>query len=289
MAEGRNRIKRQIELLGLIVAEPCRYKVADLELYFHCTQITVKRDLRELRSLGIDIHSLPRKGIRVDGEIRHEIIMDLLAQYVITSGIDSIYQRSLHFFAEKHKTQSIPNFTKIQTSIENNLEIEIEYYKREAFSEIKVVSPLIIFLNENEWRLLAFSEGKVKQFLLSKIHSVKVLKKSFPEELKQKAREVLGSSFGNWIGENSIEVKLKFTKDWLASGKEPKLMEYQQTVQEKDGSRIVTFKVNSLEEIARWVAGRGGEVRVLEPNSLREMVLDISREVIESNRFLIGK
>ncbi|MCU7493330.1 MAG: WYL domain-containing protein [Ignavibacteria bacterium] len=284
MAEGRNRIKRQIELLGLVIAEPCRYKVVDLELYFNCTQITVKRDLRELRSLGIDIHSLPRKGIRVDGEIRHEIIMDLLAQYVITSGIDSIYQRSLHFFAEKHKTQSIPNFTKIQTSIENNLEIEIEYYKREAFSEIKVVSPLLIFLNENEWRLLAFSDGKIKHFLLSKIHSVKVLEKSFPEELKQKAKEVLWTSFGSWIGENSIEVKLKFTKDWLASGKEPKLMEFQQTVQEKDGSRIVTFKVNSLEEIARWVAGRGGEVIVEEPENLRNIVLKLAEDTIIANK-----
>jgi predicted DNA-binding transcriptional regulator YafY len=285
VTEGRNRIKRQIELLGLVIAEPCRYKVLDLELYFNCTQITVKRDLRELRSLGIDIHSLPRKGIRVDGEIRHEIIMDLLAQYVITSGIDTFYQRSLHFFTEKYKNRSIPNFTKIQTSIEDNLEIEIEYYKREGISEHKVVDPLLIFLNENEWRLLAFSEGKVKQYLLSKIHSVKVLEKSYPEELKQKAKEVLGSSFGSWISENSIEVKLKFTKDWLASGKEPKLMEYQQTVQEKDGSRIVTFKVNSLEEIARWVAGRGGEVIALEPNELVRKIIEISKDTLLTYEF----
>lgn len=286
MTEGRNRIKRQIELLGLVIAEPCRYKAMDLELYFNCTQITIKRDLRELRSLGIDIHSLPKKGVRVDGEIRHEIIMDLLAQYVITSGIDTFYQRSLHFFAAKHKNQSIPNFTKIQTSIENNREIEIEYYKREAASENKVIAPLLIFLNENEWRLLAFSEGKVKQYLLSKIHSVKVLEKGFPEELKQKAKEILGSSFGSWISENSIEVKLKFTRDWLASGKEPKLMEYQQTVQEEDGSRIVAFKVNSLEEIARWVAGRGGEVIVEEPEKLKNIVLKLAEDVIIANKVM---
>lgn len=284
MTEGRNRIKRQIELLGLVIAEPCRYKILDLELYFNCTQITVKRDLRELRSLGIDIHSLPHKGIRVDGEIRHAILMDLLAQYVITSGIDTFYQRSLHFFIEKHKNRSIPNFTRIQTSIENNLEIEIEYYKRETFSENKVVSPLLIFLNENEWRLLVSSDGKIKQFLLSKIHSVKVLEKSFPEKLKQKAREVLGSSFGSWISEKSIEVKLKFTKDWLASGKEPKLMEYQQTVQEEDGSSIVTFKVNSLEEIARWVAGRGGEVIVEQPEKLKNIVIKLAEDVIIANK-----
>jgi predicted DNA-binding transcriptional regulator YafY len=210
--------------------------------------------------------------------------MDLLAQYVITSGIDTFYQRSLHFFTEKHKNRSIPNLTKVQTAIENNLEIEIEYSKREGISEHKVVAPLLIFLNENEWRLLAFSEGKVKQYLLSKIYSIKVLEKSFPEELKQKAKEVLGSSFGNWISENSIEVKLKFTKDWLASGKDPKLMEYQQTVQEEDGSRIVTLKVNSLEEIARWIVGRGGEVIVLKPNILRDLIIRLANDVISANQ-----
>jgi predicted DNA-binding transcriptional regulator YafY len=111
-----------------------------------------------------------------------------------------------------------------------------------------------------------------------------VLEKSFPEELKQKAKEVLGSSFGNWISENSIEVKLKFTKDWLASGKDPKLMEYQQTVQEEDGSRIVTLKVNSLEEIARWIVGRGGEVIVLKPNILRDLIIRLANDVISANQ-----
>ena len=54
-------------------------------------------------------------------------------------------------------------------------------------------------------------------------------------------------------------------------------MESQVVTENPDGSVVYEMVVNSLTEIASWVASRGEGVNVLEPQELREMVVEIAR------------
>jgi predicted DNA-binding transcriptional regulator YafY len=51
-----------------------------------------------------------------------------------------------------------------------------------------------------------------------------------------------------------------------------------------DGSAIVEFRVDGLNEITWWVLGYGDQVRVLAPKAMRERVLQIAQNMIEINQ-----
>ncbi len=59
-------------------------------------------------------------------------------------------------------------------------------------------------------------------------------------------------------------------------------MEVQEITKNEDGSVIYKTTVNSLNEIASWIVSRGKGVIVLEPESLKKIVIDTARGVLEN-------
>ena len=59
MFDFQSKFKRQIEILGLCLSEETKKPIItfDLAEYFQVEELTIKRDLQDLRSYGIDIHS----------------------------------------------------------------------------------------------------------------------------------------------------------------------------------------------------------------------------------------
>lgn len=59
MFDFQTKFKRQIEILGLCLSEEIvkPLRTFDLADYFKVEELTIKRDLQDLRSYGIDIHS----------------------------------------------------------------------------------------------------------------------------------------------------------------------------------------------------------------------------------------
>ena len=62
MRDIRAKVKRQSEILGLILSNIKTYAIADLAYQFKCEELTIKRDLKEIREMGIDIHSSGKNG-----------------------------------------------------------------------------------------------------------------------------------------------------------------------------------------------------------------------------------
>jgi hypothetical protein len=48
MSDIREKIKRQVELLGMTIDKPEFYKIVDFEVIFNCNEATIKRDLKEI-------------------------------------------------------------------------------------------------------------------------------------------------------------------------------------------------------------------------------------------------
>ncbi len=59
-----DKFVRQLNILGMVLGHPGAYQIADLEDIFDCEALTIKRDLQELREMGIDIHTMGKKGIK---------------------------------------------------------------------------------------------------------------------------------------------------------------------------------------------------------------------------------
>ena len=276
-------LKRQIEILGLVFAKPGCYAIADMEIIFDCSPVTIKRDLNALRQEGIDIHSVSKTGLQVKNTVDDATLKKLLEVYALISQMEVSQNKAAAFLVNSKKEVALSLFVTIQRCIENGLQAEMGYSKISGGeSKKRIVEPLLLFEKDNDWRLYAMDKGTQKQFLLEKIGSVTALTTK-GNHADNSFRTYIKNSFGPWVGKPEKTVQLKFTKQWLSSGKEPHLMDGQKVSVQSDGSKIVVFMVSSLEDVARWVVGRGGDVIALEPMELCAMVKKISKETFEQH------
>lgn len=283
MNETRVNLKRQVEILGLVLDNPWKYKNLDLEMIFDCARPTIQRDLKELRKMGVDIHSASGKGIYVARGIMDATLRQLVEIYLWLSQTESLQNKGIDFLVAEKREKAVSLLVMIQKSIEERRQLKITYRKYgTAEPRYRTVNPLLIFEKENTWRLLADEGEKRKQFILEKIEIVKQLETKF-ELPVDPFRETVKLSFGPWIDELKHPVKLKFTKRYLETGKKAHLVPGQKNSPQSDGSIIVSVKVSSLEDVARWVVARGGDVIALAPDELKDFVERLARKALDEH------
>jgi predicted DNA-binding transcriptional regulator YafY len=225
---------------------------------------------------------VPKKGLIVEGKASDEIIRSLLAQYIIISQLEGTQNKATEALVNIRRQESLVIFAIIQRCIDHSKKAQIKYKSAGNPSvSSKVIEPLLLFERENCWRLIANENSKRKQFVVEKIISAKETEQTFIPPDKGKLKNALDISFGAWIDDKSIPVTILFSRDWLYSGKLPHLMKGQENKELSDGSIMVSFKVSYLEDLARWIVARGGEVIALEPKELRKRVKEFAEGVLK--------
>ena len=283
MKDLKIKIKRQTEILGLVLDHPSQYQINDLEEMFGVNDLTIKRDFQELRSFGVDIHSEGKKGINICSKIPNETLKAIIPQYIGLAVNQSSYDQATNLFISKLGSKSISTLTQLQMCIEQNFQVKILYQKHEEkVVEERILEPYCIFQGDKHWRLLANHNGSIKQFLLNNIKTIEKLEKKFRPISQKQIDEIFGTSFKCWLGNERYTVKLKLLPPWPDRMKPRQLMEFQKVTDEPDGSIIYETVVNSLNEIASWIVSRGEGVVVLEPESLKSLVLRTAYGVLKN-------
>jgi predicted DNA-binding transcriptional regulator YafY len=165
--------------------------------------------------------------------------------------------------------------------IDTNSRAVIDYEKESEELEFgREICPLFIFELDNYWRVLAMNEKKLKQFHLNKIIEVRISNKSFVPVDKENIEELFKNSWRSWLGSEKYNIKLKLSSKWAERLRPKLLMDTEVLVECADGSVIYETTVNSLEEIAGWIVSRGMGVEVLEPEILRDKVINLAKDVL---------
>ena len=274
----QSKFKRQIEILGLCLSEETQKPIItfDLAEYFQVEELTIKRDLQDLRSYGIDIHSHKKNGICIESELPKEKLVDIILHYVGLNHNDYALDRSTSLLVEKKGISALGNLVLLQLCIDNTEIAKIDYNKMGSkIEKDKVIEPLLIFQNEGSWRLLAGSDGIMKQYLIDKIVKVKSTGQRF-EKSEYKFSDLFKYSWKSWLGDEKYKVKLWLSPFWADRVKPRMLVEDQKINKNEDGSIIFECTVNSLSEIAGWIVSRGEGIKVLTPDILKQTVLDLA-------------
>lgn len=284
MFDFKIKFKRQIEILGLCLSKSYEgMSVSDLADKFSVEELTIKRDLNDLRASGIAIHSQKGFGIVVDKKPPAEKIRELIKQYgaLITSG--GFVEKSTALLVTRLKEEALANMVVLQTCIDSNTMAVIDYEKDADVYERSVeISPLLIFQTDNYWRLLTLNDGRIKQFLMNKIIHAKPSPRMFKPVAKDKLEDLFKHSFRSWIGEDTYNIKLSFSSYWADRLKPKQLLDSETFRQMPDGSIEYTATVNSLDEIAGWIVTRGEGVKVIEPEELKEKVISLAKGVLNN-------
>ena len=286
MLDFKIKFKRQIEILGICLARNYEYKsVSDLAALFGIEELTVKRDLNDLRAAGIMIHSAKGKGVIVDKKPSQDKIRELIKQYSALISSGSFVEKSTALLVSRLKEEALANMVVLQMCIDSNTMAVIDYEKdADVYERNLEISPLLIFQTDNYWRLLTMNEGRIKQFLMNKILHAKTSPRTFKPVSKEKIDDVFKYSFRSWLGEDTYHIKLSFSSYWADRLKPKQLLDSETFTTMPDGSIEYTATVNSLDEIAGWIVTRGEGVKVIEPTELKEKVIQLAEGVLKNYR-----
>jgi predicted DNA-binding transcriptional regulator YafY len=281
MLDIQTNLKRKIELLGLALDNQEGNRDADYAIVFDRDIPTIKRDMQELRSYGIDIHSERGKGVRVGRDIEPKILRELIIHYMGLCSAESGADRATRLMVKKVRARSLTTLVKLQQCIEKRKVARIDYQKDDRRKEKDIaISPLLIFSSDGSWRVLTLHEGVMKQYHLNKLLAVRPTSATFKRPPQEEIDKVFRHSFRSWIGPEEHHIKLRLSPIWAERIRPQQLLETQAITEETDGSVTFQATVNSLTEVASWVVSRGAGVTVLEPELLKQMVIETARGVL---------
>ena len=273
--------RRQVEILSIIQRSEKNPSIADLCNEFDVEVATIQRDLRELRERGIPIHSV-RKGVQLLGKLDLKTYQQLLSLYLASVGNVISYPKNISLIVRKLHCKSIDLFVSLVKAIESRYIIRLTYYKMfEDDTVVREVEPYDLIPTSRDWRLIAKSDGYSKQFLVENIKNIEILEKKFQRAKDYDSTEFFKNTFNYWRGSTEYEVVCRFSKKVSPIIKAEVWTEDQEIILQKNGSIILKMKVNSLEQVGDWLMGWGGEVKIVEPNELKNLLLNKVHQIKE--------
>ncbi len=275
--------KRQVEILSLIEKNAAKYSVGDMEDMFNVGKATIERDLQQIRSWGIALHSV--KGeLRLVKKLSEKQRVEILSLYVTFSHSQSVLHKSLTLVARHLKEGTMATFISINEAIEQRRVLKFTYLNFETNTkEERTVNPYGITLLDGRWLVVGYAEERkqLRHFLVENMSDVIILEKRFKSDKNFELAKYYKNVWGRWHDDKSYNVKIWFDKSvsHIIAGRQ--WHTNQKVKKQKDGSVIFEAKVSGLYEIKNWILPWGKLARVLGPIELKLSVIKISNEIIE--------
>jgi predicted DNA-binding transcriptional regulator YafY len=283
MIPFQNNTKRKIELLGLALHNEEKLRDADFADLFDRDVPTVKRDMAELRSEGVDIHSRKNAGITVAGPVEEAVLRSAIVQYIGMCTAHTAADKATALLVKKHHEYALTMVVQLQRCIDGTLMARIDYEKAAGETERgREIGPLTLFSSEGYWRVLALHDGKVKQYHLTKISSLAPTTRKFRRPPAEEIDQVFRYSFRSWTGTDAHRVSVIMDGVWAERLRHQQLSDTQELTDLPDGGIRLELTVNSLDEFAAWVVARGKGVRVESPFELRRKVVSLATGVLSN-------
>lgn len=178
-------------------------------------------------------------------------------------------------------------FAALAKAIKDKRSIEIKYYSM-AKNEVtkRKLDPYHLRHTMGTWYLIALCHlrNDIRTFAVSNIKEIKLLDEKSVIPRNFSIEKFLADSWGIFEGAPVVKVVLRFEPAiarWVA---ERRWHSSQKTVENKDGSATLTFRVSGTSEIKPWIMSFGSKVRVMEPKTLRKEIINEIRGFLNENK-----
>lgn len=145
--------------------------------------------------------------------------------------------------------------------------------------------PWRLALIKQAWYLIArpLDSDAPRTYRIARFKTLRMVDR--PVELPEKFDlcDYLGNAWAVYRGDRSYDVELLFTKEAATLVTETNWHPTQQVHRNKDGSAIVRFKVDGLNEVVYWVLNWAGRVTVLNPPELRATLVEYLKKALAMN------
>jgi len=145
--------------------------------------------------------------------------------------------------------------------------------------------PYRLCLIKNAWYIVGRQTDaeQPRTYRVARFKALRMLDQAadVPEDFDLKS--YFGNAWAVFRGEKSYDVEILFTPEAAKVVTETTWHHSQKAKPQKDGSMILTFQVDGLEEITNWVLGWADRAKVIQPTALRERVVEKLRMALKRN------
>jgi predicted DNA-binding transcriptional regulator YafY len=135
------------------------------------------------------------------------------------------------------------------------------------------------------WYLIArgVEEKQPKTYRITRFQSLRMIDAAAQRPDRFSLDDYFGNAWGVFRGRESYAVVIEFIQEAAALVTETRWHKTQEVQREPDGRAVLSFQVDGLDEIFWWVLGWSGRAKVIQPEKLREMVVEKLRQAPEMN------
>ena len=169
-------------------------------------------------------------------------------------------------------------FTQLQQAVDLGRACKVVYAAVNGEGETTMQIEPYIHANR-AWYVLGKTDlhQEVRMFKLVRIKSLELLTRSFRKPNNYKISDKLGKAWRLLPEGKVYKIELSFTKMVATNVTEVRWHDSQTVDWQDDGSCIMRFEVDGLNEIAWWICGYADQVQVLKPKKLSEIVSKMHR------------
>lgn len=316
------RISRIMQILTALQTGKS-YAVSDLSKIFGASRRTVFRDLKELQGIGVSYHYDAKTGSYIiepgffmppTGLNPREALSLLLLVYKLSKQIQLPFKRSALLAGLKiesnlpvkirqycnaalrnisvkadpqEKLGSLDRiFAQLLGAILKKRIVNIHYYLLHEQRNIIVnLNPYHLVCNDRTWYVLGKSSlhKGIRPFRLNRIKELYILDKCYIRDKKFNISEYIGRAWSMIPEGRFYNVKLRFLPKVAHSVAEVQWHSTQRVTSEDDGSVVIEFRIDGLNEITWWILSYGDQVQVLAPKVLRQRISKIAQNMVKQN------
>ena len=184
-------------------------------------------------------------------------------------------------------SHSQETIAKLQAALLEGRQIAGTYSSPHEASPVELrLNPIRLCLIKNAWYLIAqpVGGGEPKTYRIARFGKVDVLDAAAVVPPKFDVRAYFGNAWAVFRGARTFDIQVRFLPDAARIVTETQWHATQRVTSAPDGSVVLSFRIDGLEEICNWLLGWAGRAEVLEPLELRQMVASKLRAGLELNQ-----
>jgi proteasome accessory factor B len=174
-------------------------------------------------------------------------------------------------------------FEALQQAIQKRKILSITYCSKYEDEIITADFSPFHLIYTNEWYVMGKINisRQIQSIKLKSIKKIEETKRCFLNEEEFDPSYYIGRAWATIPEGRLYNIQLKFASEIAQDVTSVKWHDTQYAMVEEDGSAIMEFRVDGLNEITWWILGFGDKVEVLKPEVLRKKIHEIAEKMVQ--------
>jgi len=176
-------------------------------------------------------------------------------------------------------------FELLEKAIVANQRVLLKYVNLSGRRSERLVDPYFIIYRRHGFYLVGrcHLRGELRTFRIARIRALRITDQIFKREAGINARTYFGDSWEIFTGTPQA-VKIEFSGTAAQVMRGSRHHPSEKIRRQKNGKLLYTARISNLDELARWLAGFGGEARVIGPPELRAKICRLCQSLVQRYR-----